>query len=57
MSTKMYHPDLPDAEIDVVNPRGIAIHRQSGWQTAEENPKLAKKNAPAPRSDAETKES
>jgi hypothetical protein len=43
MGTKMYHPDLPNAEIDVVDPRGVAIHRQSGWRTEDEMPKGAKK--------------
>lgn len=41
----MYHPELPDAEIDVVDPRAIPIHRQSGWRTEDEMPKGAKKTA------------
>lgn len=42
MTIKMYHPDLPDAEIDVVDPRGVAIWRQSGWRTEDEMPKNGK---------------
>jgi hypothetical protein len=42
MTIKMYHPELPDAEIDVVLPAGAAILRQSGWRTADEMPKDSK---------------
>lgn len=38
MGTKMYHPELPDAEIDVVLPAGVDLHRLSGWRTADETP-------------------
>jgi hypothetical protein len=36
MGTKMYHPELPDAEIDVVLPAGVDLHRLPGWRTADE---------------------
>jgi hypothetical protein len=34
----MYHSDLLDAEINVVNAGGVAIHRKRGWYTADEQP-------------------
>lgn len=53
----MYHPELPDQEIEVVDPRGVAIHRQSGWRTVDELPKSDKsKNTPAARDTAKTEE-
>lgn len=52
----MYHPELPDQEIEVVDPRGVAIHRQSGWRTVDELSKSDKpKNTPA-RDTAKTEE-
>lgn len=47
MTIKMYHPDLPGVEYEVIDPRGVAIHRQSGWRTEDEMPKDAKTTAPA----------
>ena len=38
MGTRMTHPDLPGQPIDVVDPRGVPIHRQSGWRTDDEYP-------------------
>jgi ribosomal protein S12 len=45
MATKMYHPDLPGVEYEVIDPRGVAVHRQSGWRTEDEMPKGAVKKA------------
>ena len=54
--TKMTHPDLPGVEIEVINPAGVPIHRQSGWQTADENPKSKSANASASTASAKTAE-
>lgn len=54
--TKMTHPDLPGAEIEVVNPAGIPIYRQSGWQTEDENPKNKSANASASTASAKATE-
>lgn len=54
--TKMTHPDLPGAEIEVVNPAGIPIYRQSGWQTEDENPKNKSANASASAASAKAEE-
>lgn len=50
MGVIMSHPDLPGVEYEVIDPRGVAIHRQSGWRTANENP--APVNAPDPDNNA-----
>lgn len=51
---KMTHPDLPGQEILVVNPAGVAVHRQSGWRTEDEDPKSKSANASASTASAKT---
>jgi hypothetical protein len=51
MPIKMYHPDLPGVEYEVVLPAGVDLHRLSGWRTADEMPKNSK---PKSASDAPT---
>jgi hypothetical protein len=51
---KMTHPDLPGDEIDVAE-SAVPIHRQSGWETADENPKSKTANASASAAKTEEK--
>ena len=37
-TVKMSHPDLPGQDIEV-STLAVPIHRQSGWRTADEEPK------------------
>lgn len=45
-TVKMSHPDLPGQDIEV-STLAVPIHRQSGWRTADEDPKDTSKTTPA----------
>lgn len=33
---QMVHPELPGAVINVIDPRGAAVHRKSGWRATDD---------------------